>query len=179
MQRISIVGTSGSGKTTLATNIARQLNVPHTELDALNWEPNWTSVPPEVMRERVAAAVAADSWVIDGGYSFVRDLIWQRADTVIWLDYSLPVILGRLSRRTARRIIWREELWNGNRESLAKTLSRDSILLWALKTYRYRRHRIPATLAAPEYSHLQVLHFRSPRQTKRWLAVHTGTLPTR
>lgn len=116
-------------------------------------------------------AVAADSWVIEGGYSFVRDLIWRRADAVIWLDYSLPVILSRLTRRTAGRILSRQELWNGNRETLGQALSRDSILLWVLKTYRHRRRQIPAHLARPEYSGLQVLHFKSPRQTKRWIEI--------
>ena len=169
MQRISIVGTSSCGKTTLARRIAALVDAPHIELDAIHWGPNWTPLSQEVMHERVAAAAAGESWVIEGGYSFVRDLIWQRADTVIWLDYSLPVIFGRSIRRTSLRIVKRQELWNGNRETLVQALSRDSILLWVLKTYGQRRRQISASLACPEYSGLHVLHFKSPRQTKRWL----------
>lgn len=47
-QRISVVGTSGSGKTTLARKIAKTYELPHVELDQLQWEPNWTAVPTDV-----------------------------------------------------------------------------------------------------------------------------------
>ncbi|TME62901.1 MAG: AAA family ATPase, partial [Chloroflexi bacterium] len=47
-RRISVVGTTGSGKTTFARELARRLGVPHVELDALAWGPNWTLVPVEV-----------------------------------------------------------------------------------------------------------------------------------
>jgi adenylate kinase family enzyme len=168
MQRISIVGTGGSGKTTLARNVAQRLQVPHIELDALNWGPNWTPAPAEVLRERVEAAVSGESWVIEGGYSAVRNLIWRRADTVVWLDYSLPIILSRVTRRTLHRSLSQQELWNGNRESLSRALSRDSMIVWVLKTYHLRRRQFTELLAQPEYAHLHVLRFHSPRQTDRW-----------
>src|SRR5436305_799712 len=46
-QRLVVVGTSGSGKTTLAREIARRRALPHVELDALHWGPNWTEPPVE------------------------------------------------------------------------------------------------------------------------------------
>lgn len=52
-QRISVVGTSGSGKTTLARQISQRLSIPHVELDALHWEPNWTEAPLDIFRKRV------------------------------------------------------------------------------------------------------------------------------
>ena len=57
---------------------------------------------------------------MDGGYSPIRDLIWSRADTIVWLDYPMPTVLGRWARRTATRIRSGEEFWpgTGNRESL-------------------------------------------------------------
>jgi adenylate kinase family enzyme len=57
MRRVVVVGTSGSGKTTLARQLAEVLEVPHIELDALHWEPKWTSTPAERMREKVRAAL--------------------------------------------------------------------------------------------------------------------------
>src|SRR6516162_9201298 len=117
LKRIVVVGVSGAGKTTLAQHLALHLDIPHVELDALFWEPNWTPVSPEIFRERVAQALCSDHWVTDGNFSQVRDLTWGRATTVIWLDYGVRTMLMRLMHRTFRRIFTHEELWNGNRET--------------------------------------------------------------
>jgi len=173
MMRFVVIGSSGSGKTTLARQIAERLAIPHIELDALHWEPGWVGATAEVMRERVTAVIAAPAWALDGNYSKTREIIWSRATHLIWLDYSFPLVFWRIFSRTLRRAILREELWNGNRESLCMMLSRESILLWVLKTYWRRRREYPELLARSEYSHLTVLHFRAPGDTERWL----DTLP--
>lgn len=165
-----MVGTSGSGKTTLAAQIAGRLGVPHVELDALHWGPNWTPAAPEVFQERVAAALAGDAWVVDGNYSRVRNWIWARADTLVWLDYPLWRIMARLLWRTLRRAFSRVDLWGGNRESLRTAFfSRDSILLWALQTYRRRRREYLPLVRQPPHRELWVVHLRSPRATQHWL----------
>ena len=172
-QRIVVVGSSGSGKTTLADQLAVRLGVPHIELDALNWEANWIAAPTEVFRERVQAATNAPAWVLDGNYSKARDIVWSRADTLIWLDYSLGLILTRLTRRTARRIFTKQELWSGNRESwtMPFQLSADkNIFLWTIASYRRRHRDYPAQLALPEYAHLKVLRLKTPRETARLFA---------
>ena len=169
-QRIHIVGTSGSGKTTLARQISQHLAIPHLELDALYHEPNWTEAPTEVFRKRVEQALRGENWVVDGNYSKVRDIVWSRADTVVWLDYPLPVIMRRVVRRTIRRVVIQEELWNGNRETWQTTFSRDSIILWVLQTYRKSRKEYPILFKQPEYAHLKVVHMRSPITTKNWLS---------
>jgi adenylate kinase family enzyme len=165
-----VVGTTGSGKTTLAGRLAIRMGIPHVELDALYWEPGWVPAEPEVFRERVAQALSGAAWTTDGNYSRVRDIIWGRADTVVWLDYALPVILRRIVWRTLRRVVRREELWNQNRQRFGNALfSRDSIVLWAVQTYRRRRREYPVLLSQPEHAHLAVVHLRSPREAERWL----------
>ena len=69
-----------------------------------------------------------------------------------------------------RRVALRESLWSGNRETLAAQLSRDSIILWALRTYQRRRREVPLLVQQPAYRHLTVIHLRSPREAQRWLA---------
>lgn len=175
MRRVCVVGNTGSGKTTLAGELARRAGVSHVELDALRHGPNWTQTPDDVMRAQAVARLDAadeshDGWVTDGNYSHVRAALWSRADTVVWLDYSLPVILGRLFKRTLRRTVTQEELWNGNRERfLTAFASRDSLFLWALRTYKRRRRDYPRLFALPENAHLKVVRLRSPRQTRAWL----------
>lgn len=169
-RRIVVVGSTSAGKTWMARLLAQRLGLPHTELDALYWEPNWTPAATERFRARVIETLSGDAWVVDGNYSPVRDVVWQRACTLIWLDYSLPLILWRLLRRTLRRTAGRELLWNGNRESWrSQFLSRDSLFVWVLQTYRRRRREYPRFLMQPEYAHLHVVHLRSPQAAEAWL----------
>lgn len=171
MKRIVVVGTSGSGKTTLARQLGALLDIPAVELDALHWEANWTPASPPILRERVDVALSGKAWVVDGNYNSLRDLTWGRANTVIWLDYSLWVVMTRVIWRTFTRILTRETLWNGNRERLSNgVFSKDSILLWALQTHQKNRRRYSEMTCQPEYAHLAIVHHRSPRATRLWLA---------
>jgi adenylate kinase family enzyme len=169
--RIAVVGTSGSGKTTIAQRLALRLGIPHVELDAIHWGPNWTPTPREIFRKRVEKALSGPRWTTDGNYSAVRDIVWSRADTIVWLDYSLPLVLWRVITRTIRRTATREELWSGNQETFAASfLSRDSIILWSLQTYHRRRRDYPILFGQPEYAHLGIVRLRSPRVASHWLA---------
>jgi adenylate kinase family enzyme len=170
-RRIVVVGTTGSGKTTLAGNLAQRLGYPHIEMDALHWEPNWTEAPLDRFRTRVSEALAGEVWITDGNYSKVRDIVWGRAEMLVWLDYPLRVNMWRLFRRAIRRSVTQEELWSGNRETFRKQfLSRDSLFIWALKTYRRRKRDYTTLPARPEYSHLEVVRLRAPRETRMWLS---------
>ncbi|MBN1665637.1 MAG: hypothetical protein JW862_01050 [Anaerolineales bacterium] len=170
-QRISVVGTTGAGKTTIAREISNRLQLPHVELDALYWDKNWQGVPEEVFRARVLAAICAEQWVIDGNYSRVRPLIWARADTVVYLDYTFGRVFWQLVRRTFQRSLRQEELWQGNREEFRKSFfSQDSILWWMLRTYHRRRKQYAHLLQQPEYAHLHVVQLRTPKMTNAWLS---------
>ena len=132
-KRIAVVGTTGSGKSTLAQKLAEKFGGDFIELDALHWDPNWKPADAFDFFERVENAIQSESWVVSGNYRLVRDLIWEKAEAVIWLDYAFPLVFRRLLTRTIRRAVKREELWNGNREPFwwhLKLWSQDSLFYW-------------------------------------------------
>ena len=144
--RIAIVGTSCSGKTTLAGQLAEVLGRTHIELDALHWGPNW-SVRPE-FPALVAEAVSADEWIVDGNYRGVRDLVWRRATGIVWLNYPFGVVFCRALTRTVGRLISREAVYAGNRESLRGAfLTADGIPWWVIRTHGKRRREYPVVLS--------------------------------
>lgn len=168
--RIVVVGATGTGKTTVARAIAEQLGIDHIELDALFWRPGWGETRDDEFLPRVEEATRGERWVLDGNCSRTRSIVWARADTIVWLDYSFPRVFWQLLRRTVRRSAAQEELWQGCRESIRISFfSRDSILLWCLRTYWRRRREYPKVLARAEHRHLRVVRFRSPRETADWL----------
>jgi len=169
--RISVVGTCGSGKTTTAQALTRCLELPHVELDSHAWGPGWSAVPDEIFPAAVAQEAASDRWIIDGNYGKCRDLVWARADTIVWLDYGFARVFWQLARRTFRRALRREVLWHGNRERLAAAfLSRNSILWWAIKTHARRKREVSKLLTRSDYRRLRVVRLHSPRATRRWVA---------
>jgi len=170
MRRVVVGGSTGSGKSTFARALAARMNVPLIELDAIRHGPNWTETPDDRFRALVGARTNADAWVVDGNYSMIRDVTWGRADTLVWLDFSLRVILSRLFVRTNRRVFRREVLWNGNRERFVNAyFSTDSLYLWVFRSFWRRKHNWPRMLAEPAYRHLAVHRFRTPGEADRWL----------
>jgi hypothetical protein len=172
-QRILILGRTGSGKTTLARELAAAIGVPHVELDALYFGPNFSTVPLSVLRERTSAAIAGDSWVTDGNKSAVRDLVWPRADAVIWLDYPLVVSLWRLGKRALWRtsVLKSQAAERGRRAGLPRQLlAAAKGVLTALRSHKGQRRNYPRMFAEQENEHLAVVRLRSPRVTRRWLA---------
>jgi len=115
--------------------------------------------------------LSGEAWVVDGNYRKMHDLTWDRADTIIWLDYSLWVVMTRLIQRTFTRILFRKELWNGNHERLGNAIfSKDSILLWALQTHPKNRIIYSELTSQPQYAHLTIVRLQSPRSSRLWLA---------
>jgi len=128
----------------------------------------------ETFRVRVRSAITGERWVVDGNYraAGALELVWSRADTVVWLDYPLPLTLVRLARRVVARIRDGAELWpgTGNRETVRNAFfNRDSLLCFALRTHRGRRRRLAEMLTRTEFAHLAVYRFRHTRDADHWL----------
>lgn len=171
-KRLVVIGSTSSGKSTLAKKIAKRFDLNFIELDALHWEPNWQEAPLDVFRERVTKATQAEKWIVAGNYSLVRDLVWTKAEAVIWLDYPFFLVLRQLTRRTFRRWWTQEILWGKNIEPFwahFKLWSKDSLFHWLFKTYWRRKRETPQLLSLPEHQHLKLIRFKHPREVDEWL----------
>ncbi|MCZ7432142.1 AAA family ATPase [Streptomyces sp. WMMC1477] len=168
MRHVIVIGTSGAGKSTLAKRLSRRLGVVHVELDAFAHGPGWKPVPQEGFQRAVEEHLASGGWVCDGNYFGRTAWLWEQADTVIWLDMPLHLVLPRLARRSLRRILTRERLWNGNRENWSALLGKESVLTWAAASHRRHAVDLPPRLAAWERDGMTVVRLRSPREVRIW-----------
>lgn len=172
LDRIAVIGTSGSGKSTLARDLAAIVGSPVMELDAVYHQPDWQPLPTDELRHRVGRVTEMDRWVIDGGYSMVRDLVWGRATTIVWVDLSRPAVMRRIVVRTLRRMAGRTALWNGNRERATNLFSRDAetnIVLWAWRTHPRRRREYSVAMSDPSWAHAHFARLRSSGEVARFL----------
>lgn len=170
MRRISVVGNSGSGKSTVAAELAGRLGVPWLELDSIFHMPGWTPRPVDEFRAEVDAFTSGDGWVVDGNYSAVRELVWSRSDTVVWVDPPRATVMRRLAARTLRRMATGAELWNGNRERFRFLFTKDeSILRWAWVKHDEYRERYARAAVDPAYGHLRFVRVTSSGELARVL----------
>ena len=174
--RYVVVGTSGSGKSMFAAALAARLGCPRFELDEFFWGPDWTPKPPEMFKNLVSESASKEHWVTDGNYSAVRAELWSRATHILWLNYSRPLVMARVVRRTVARALSGRPIWHGNRETLSKAfLSRKSIILWAATTFGKNRRKYATLRTENAFPQLQWLEFTSPAEADAFLRTHAAT----
>lgn len=165
--RITVAGVTGAGKSTLARRIGAILALPYTELDALHHGPGWQP-RPEFLAD-VERLVAGEAWITEWQYASARPLIAARAELLVWLDLPYPLTFTRVVRRTVRRRVRREELWNGNQEPPLRTILTDPehVIRWSVRT-RGKPAELVAR-AAIDHPGLEIVRLRSQRAVERWL----------
>jgi hypothetical protein len=105
--------------------------------------------------------------VMDSLWTATRPVVLPRADLLVTLDYPRRVSLGRLVRRTVRRLRTGEEFCGGNTESWRQTFSGDSILAWHFRSFANKHSQATQWAAAPDGP--PVVRFTSPGHTDAWL----------
>lgn len=97
--RISIIGHSSSGKSTLAHKISEKFHIPHLHIDRFWFESGGRNVDPNdkenvqkvrtYMEEKVTDFIKQESWVADGWYWRIENIIVNHVDQIIFLDIPL------------------------------------------------------------------------------------------
>ena len=173
--RLHLVGSSGAGKTTVGRRVAAALGLPFVDLDDLFWDPGWRDVGHAELARRLQAALPAldapdAGWVIAGNYGPTTEpCVWPHLTHLVVLDLPLPTVLARTGWRTLARCVTGRPCCNGNRESLARVLSRDGVIRYLLRTWRRRRDRHAGLAALPALAHAEVVHLRSRAEVRDWL----------
>jgi adenylate kinase family enzyme len=163
-RRIAVFGKGG--KTTLSKALAERYGLEFVELDELKHQANWTELPVEEHREaaRERFDQAERGWISDGNYGDLRSMIFERVETVIVLALPWRVMAWRTLKRTVRRFVTREELWNGNRESVRSTIfSRDSVV-YDLYHRRKKFTTFAEVAEAETPGHIRLMILRSARE---------------
>ena len=161
-----MIGTSGSGKSSFARQLAAALKIPYLEMDRLYWKPNWQEPNDEEFFSILEQALSGDAWVLDGNYTRTTHIKWPRTNLVVWIDYSFPLTLYRVIKRSILRAWKKQELWpgTGNRESFMRLFSKDSMVLWTLSHYASNKGKFEELMATESYAHIEFVRLRSPKE---------------
>ena len=172
--RVVVVGSSGSGKTTVAREIASRLGVPYLELDAVRHAEDWDSTPDPEFQRIICEFASQDHWVVDGNYTShgTREVVWPRADTIVWTDLPRNVVVRRVIGRTVKRVLTREELWGGVREPFTNLYSLDpyqNIVVWAWTRFDHVRGKYETAMTDGSWDHAEVFRLRSSADVRLFL----------
>ncbi|NHC03588.1 adenylate kinase [Acinetobacter sp. 187] len=173
MKRINVVGTSASGKSTFSKVLAQQLNLTYIELDDLFWLDDWQESSDQAFFKKLQQKIdqAPNGYVIDGNYTRTKHIKWQDIDTIIWLDLPFHVNVYRAVKRAIYRAVSKQKLWNSsnNQETFKKLFSRESIILWMMKTHRKNRKQYLEMMQSNEWSHIHWIRLRSVNDIHHFL----------
>ena len=161
MERICIIGGSGTGKTTLSNNLGKALNLPVYHIDAIHHLENW-KIRDEAERDKIILDIINnDKWVVDGTYRSTLKERLERADYVIYLDYSsIAQVRGVLSRFIKDHGKERPEI-PGCKERMSL-----KFLLWVIKWRKNKRQIIIDNLQKVDNSKVYI--FKTRRQLNKW-----------
>ncbi len=99
-KKIVIVGVSASGKSTFAKKLSEKTHLPFFLMDAIMWNPGWKYIGDEETVKKLEEISTGDEWLIEGYISKeARTFIFDRADTIIYLDYPPIVATIRYLKR--------------------------------------------------------------------------------
>lgn len=164
--RISIIGGSGSGKSTLATILSKELNIPAIHLDAINYNANWVEIDRNKRDAIIEAKSKEDKWIIDGNYNKTLKERLDKADLVIWLDYSSFAHIRGVLKRIIKNYNKEKDELPGCKERFNLTF-----IKYVISYNKKKRPEVQKLLS--EYSDNKILIFKKQKDLNNWLKKFT------
>lgn len=160
--RISIVGGSGSGKSTLCSILSKELNLPAVHLDGINFDSNWVEIDKSKRDNIIVDKTLEDKWIIDGNYTKTLKNRLEKADLIIWLDYSTFALLKGVLKRIFKGINKEKPEIPGCKERF------DFNFIKYVITYnKKKRYIIVENLA--DIPKEKILIFKNQKKLNKWL----------
>lgn len=161
--RVLVIGASGAGKSTIARQIAQRLSIPFHATDAFYWESGWRPAARDRVDHLLNELLEQPSWVLDGNFEHRWQELWNRADLIIWLDYSLPRVLCQVTRRNLGWLLTRRVVWSANKMTIAQAISG---IRHSIRSHGRKRHAYPQYIS--HLTHANVIRFTCPSRTAAW-----------
>lgn len=102
MKKVVIFGNSGSGKTTLAKSLSAAESSAHLDLDTIAWQPVSppTRVPLEESKREIDIFLDSnESWVVEGCYTDLLELVAGQANEMIFLNLPIKACIENAKKR--------------------------------------------------------------------------------
>ncbi len=124
--KIHIIGCSGSGKTYLATALSNKYNIPHFDLDDIQWDNNTqgygVKMPIEKRNELLKSILNNNEWIIEGVYYAWVKQSFEDADKIYVLDMPRYLYICRIIVRFVKRKLGMQKGKKETLQSLYKLL---------------------------------------------------------
>lgn len=166
INRISIIGGSGSGKSTLANILSKELDIPVTHLDSINYNANWVEIDKNERDAIISSKANEQRWIIDGNYNKTLKERLNRADLIIWLDYSSFAYLKGVLKRIIKNHNKEKPDIPGCKERL------DFTFIKYVATYNRKKRPIVIELLK-DIPTEKLLVFRKQKDLNKWLESFT------
>lgn len=160
--RIAIIGAPGTGKTTLANNLSEIYGIEAIHIDGIHHLPNWNLRDKEERDRMILEIANREKWIIDGTYRSTLRARLEKADFIIWLDFSsINQIKGIMQRYLKNKGIEKPEI-PGCKEKMDK-----DFFTYVLRYNRTKRKSIVENLEGIDKEKILILKNR--RQVNKWL----------
>lgn len=160
--RICIIGGSGTGKTTLANKLSEIYGLPAIHIDGINYLSDWKARNKEERDKIILSLLENEKWIIDGIYKTTLKPRLEKADLIVWLDYStFAQMKGILKRFFTIKGKERTDI-PGCKEKMSR-----EFFFYTLNFRRKNRHHITDNIVDIDNS--KILRFTNRRKLNKWL----------